>query len=362
MSPAGEPPPGRNRLTSRADPGAGPRYHPPMHVIAVSDATTFLARGRARARAGSGREQPPPRHRPATHRPSRHVRLGPLLGRRARRRGRRRRDAHPALPVILAEPADHGNEVVARIRGSSGADRTVAARRDGERTVGDPLRPGWTAATGRPWRLGVGQGVYALTSVRPPRPAPGSARVATTDDRALLGTGWTPFAAEALQAMPRDAGDMQRSIDARVGADATRRVHALGARRPARSRSPDGCPSPAAPASAPSTPRPRSGVRATRRTSSPRSAREMLAAWRRGVLPVHRSREPDVERASTERIGYEQVAESLDDPVRRAGGRARLSTAATAGRRATAPSRTRSRRAAPCRGIREPSARGRSGR
>jgi ribosomal protein S18 acetylase RimI-like enzyme len=29
------------------------------------------------------------------------------------------------------------------------------------------------------------------------------------------------FAAEALQAMPRDAGDMQRSIDARVGADAT---------------------------------------------------------------------------------------------------------------------------------------------
>ena len=75
----------------------------------------------------------------------------------------------------------------------------------------------WTAATGVPWRRSIGQGVYALTAVRAPRPAAGSARAATADDRTLL-RGWMDaFAAEALQAMPRDEGDMERGIDARMG-------------------------------------------------------------------------------------------------------------------------------------------------
>ena len=127
----------------------------------------------------------------------------------------------PPYPLILAEPIDAGGDVV---------DAFVA-----ELALAEPSLPGvtanepwasrfaeaWTSVTGRSWRLGVGQGVYALTAVLPPRPAEGSPRPATVDDRDLLLEWMHAFAAEALQAMPRDEGDMQRSIDARIGADAT---------------------------------------------------------------------------------------------------------------------------------------------
>lgn len=127
----------------------------------------------------------------------------------------------PPYPVILADPIGDGDEVV---------DMFVSAL-----MLAEPSLPGvtanepwasrfaeaWTAATGRPWRLGVGQGVYALTEVRTPQPASGSARAAGADDRDLLLSWMDAFAAEALQAMPRDEGDMRRSIDARVGPDAT---------------------------------------------------------------------------------------------------------------------------------------------
>lgn len=121
----------------------------------------------------------------------------------------------PPYPAILADPLSDG--VI---------DAFVAAFVDGQ-----PDLPGiaanepwasrfadaWTAATGAPWHRSVGQGVYALTAVRPSRPAPGSARAATPDDRPLLRRWMDAFAAEALQAMPRDEGDMERGIDARMG-------------------------------------------------------------------------------------------------------------------------------------------------
>jgi GNAT superfamily N-acetyltransferase len=127
----------------------------------------------------------------------------------------------PPYPVILADPIGDGDEVV---------DAFVA-----ELVPAEPSLPGvtanepgasrfaeaWTAATGRPWRLGIGQGVYALSEVRPPPPTSGSARAATARDRGLLWRWMDAFAAEALQAMPRDEGALERSIDARIGADAS---------------------------------------------------------------------------------------------------------------------------------------------
>ena len=124
----------------------------------------------------------------------------------------------PPYPAILADPLRH--DVI---------DAFVATF-----TLAQPDLPGvtanepwaslfadaWTAATGVPWRRSVGQGVYALTAVRPPRPAPGSARATTPDDRSLLRRWMDAFAAEALQAMPRDDGDMERGIDARMGSGA----------------------------------------------------------------------------------------------------------------------------------------------
>ncbi|HEY6568174.1 MAG TPA: GNAT family N-acetyltransferase, partial [Actinomycetota bacterium] len=56
----------------------------------------------------------------------------------------------------------------------------------------------WTARTGRPWRISVAQGVFQLTSLRSPRPAPGSARRAGLADAGLMRTWFDAFADEAL--------------------------------------------------------------------------------------------------------------------------------------------------------------------
>ncbi|CAN5771173.1 GNAT family N-acetyltransferase [soil metagenome] len=80
---------------------------------------------------------------------------------------------------------------------------------------------GWSAATGASWRRSIGQGVYTLTQVQPPRPAGGMSRAATDEDRPLLVRWMQAFEAEALQAMIRDERAMERGIDARLGPEAT---------------------------------------------------------------------------------------------------------------------------------------------
>jgi hypothetical protein len=56
----------------------------------------------------------------------------------------------------------------------------------------------WTRHTGAPARTNMRQGVYALERVEPLSAAPGTARVATEDDRELAVRWWIAFAEEAL--------------------------------------------------------------------------------------------------------------------------------------------------------------------
>jgi uncharacterized protein len=124
----------------------------------------------------------------------------------------------PPYPAILADPLRDGvidafvatfADVLPDLPGIT-ANEPWASR----------FADAWTAATRAPWRRSVAQGVYALTAVRLPRPAPGSARAATPDDRPLLRRWLDAFAAEALHSMPGDAGATERAIDARMGPSA----------------------------------------------------------------------------------------------------------------------------------------------
>jgi GNAT superfamily N-acetyltransferase len=121
----------------------------------------------------------------------------------------------PPYPAILADPVHDGavDAFVAALAAAQPALPGVTANEPWARRFAE----GWKSATGVGWRLGLGQGVYALTRVRAPRPVPGAARSATADDRALLERWLHAFGDEALQAMPRDEGDMDRAIEARIG-------------------------------------------------------------------------------------------------------------------------------------------------
>jgi uncharacterized protein len=56
----------------------------------------------------------------------------------------------------------------------------------------------WVQATGGTWSVVIDERVYRLTELRPPRPAPGSWRLAEPSDRALL-AGWlVDFGIEAM--------------------------------------------------------------------------------------------------------------------------------------------------------------------
>ena len=56
----------------------------------------------------------------------------------------------------------------------------------------------WSRQTGLRARATMRQGIYALEQVRPPSTAPGSARVATSDDRGLALRWWIEFGDEVL--------------------------------------------------------------------------------------------------------------------------------------------------------------------
>ena len=196
MSRGGEPPSAAQRLTSPTPPRrrarGDPRYHPPMDVVALADAATFLTRGApVLGRDPAANNLPLGIAQQLVDRPGTYAsahfwvaeRDGEVVGAAMRT---------PPYPVILADPIGDGDEVV---------DAFVAALVPAEPslpgvTANEPwasrFAEAWTAATGRPWRLGVGQGVYALTEVRPPRPASGSARAATDRrSRTAAASGWT---------------------------------------------------------------------------------------------------------------------------------------------------------------------------
>jgi uncharacterized protein len=121
----------------------------------------------------------------------------------------------PPYPLVLAEPVQA--EVI---------DALVSALVDGRSavpgvTANEPwatrFAEAWEARTGATWDVAIGQGVYALTSVRAPRSAPGSWRQATVEDRPLLLRWMHEFEVEALQAMTRDERATERALETRLG-------------------------------------------------------------------------------------------------------------------------------------------------
>ena len=99
--------------------------------------------------------------------------------------------------------------------------RRGAARpsgRHGERAVGPPVRRGMEVRHRCRLAPRPRSGRLRPHTRATPRPVPGAARSATSDDRALLERWLRAFGDEALQAMPRDeSGDRYGAIEARIG-------------------------------------------------------------------------------------------------------------------------------------------------
>jgi predicted GNAT family acetyltransferase len=121
----------------------------------------------------------------------------------------------PPYPVVLAEPlAEEAVEafVGELVRSQPGLPGVTANEPWASR-----FADAWTAATGEPWRLALGQGVFVLTAVEPPRPVGGACRPATERDRDLLVRWLEAFEREALQATIRDEGFIERDLASRLG-------------------------------------------------------------------------------------------------------------------------------------------------
>jgi len=71
----------------------------------------------------------------------------------------------------------------------------------------------FVAARGARAKPRVRQGIYALRTVRPPRPASGRPRAATRADRPLLLDWWRAFAIEALGETEPDEAGIARNVD-----------------------------------------------------------------------------------------------------------------------------------------------------
>jgi predicted GNAT family acetyltransferase len=99
----------------------------------------------------------------------------------------------PPYNLILAAPRS-GDALAALARG-------IAADLPGV-VGGEPEAVGfadlWTQQTGLRARTNMRQGIYALEQVQPPSTAPGSARVATADDREFALRWWIDFGEEVL--------------------------------------------------------------------------------------------------------------------------------------------------------------------
>lgn len=120
----------------------------------------------------------------------------------------------PPYPAVLADPLDDG-AVPAFVAALTEARPDLPGV-----TANEPwasrFADAWTAATGAPWRLALGQGVFVLTSLEPSRPTAGAPRPATEQDRSLLTAWFHAFEREALQATIRDEGFADRDLSARL--------------------------------------------------------------------------------------------------------------------------------------------------
>jgi uncharacterized protein len=76
----------------------------------------------------------------------------------------------------------------------------------------------WEERTGLRRRRRMGQRIYKLTTLRPPRTVGGSPRTATDGDRPLLLSWIEAFAQEALGEVSSPVGNVERTVDARLRA------------------------------------------------------------------------------------------------------------------------------------------------
>jgi predicted GNAT family acetyltransferase len=74
----------------------------------------------------------------------------------------------------------------------------------------------WSQQTGLRARTNMRQGIYALEQVRPPSAAPGSARVATADDRELALRWWIDFGEEVLHDVGPGRNRAEATLDHRL--------------------------------------------------------------------------------------------------------------------------------------------------
>jgi predicted GNAT family acetyltransferase len=117
----------------------------------------------------------------------------------------------PPYNLILAAPRS-GDALAALARG-------IAADLPGV-VGGEPEAVGfadlWTQQTGLRARTNMRQGIYALEQVQPPSTAPGSARVATADDRELALRWWIDFGEEVLHDVGPGRNRAEATLDHRL--------------------------------------------------------------------------------------------------------------------------------------------------
>jgi uncharacterized protein len=99
----------------------------------------------------------------------------------------------PPHNLILAGP--HSEEALGALAGGIAEDLPGVVGAEPE-AVGFADR--WSRQTGLRARTNMRQGIYALEHVQPPSGVPGSARVATADDRELALRWWLAFGEEVL--------------------------------------------------------------------------------------------------------------------------------------------------------------------
>ncbi|MGZ8632009.1 MAG: GNAT family N-acetyltransferase [Actinomycetota bacterium] len=120
----------------------------------------------------------------------------------------------PPYNLVFADPLDPGSvDVLARTLVSSHPDLPGVTANEPWATR---FAGAWISATHATARTSIGQGVYAISAVRAPRPATGASRPAIAEDRPLLERWLTEFEHEALQAMTRDERGTERAIAARL--------------------------------------------------------------------------------------------------------------------------------------------------